>query len=652
MNAAQIKLAWYWNRLRSMSTPEMLHRLSEMAKRKASRSADVRLFDAGEGPLPGLATLRGRLVQPDEGLLQNWRDVLEAARHGRYVMLGTTWLGVAGPEKWHLDPVSGRAWAKDRYCFDISWRHERMLGDVKYTAELNRLQYLQPIAALAHATGDNAAARFCVAEIESWIDTNPPFLGIHWVSGIELALRVISFLVVIGCLGENAFNPAQKRKIRDTLLAHAFWLERYPSRYSSANNHLIAEATALFVLGTLAPDLPGATSWRDYGRETLIRESSRQFHEDGVGAEQSPTYTAFTLEMYLLCLHVAEAAGNPFPAKPRERLGRAGEFLRWITDSEGNQPRFGDDDEGRVITSQLAHERHYVSSVLACLAAMLNRSDLAPPQPEPHLRQVLFGVPAESARGPQGVRRFVAGGYTVARTRPAGRDAMLLFDHGPLGYLSIAAHGHADALAVWLHLDGQPIIADAGTYLYHSGGEWRDHFRGTRVHNTLCLGGADQSVMVGPFNWSQKARCKLLSCEERAENWRVLAEHDGYRRRFGLVHVRSVHGDETGYLIADRLEGTAKAEPLEASGRFIIAPNAAPEAGDGGRVRIHLGGRPQLELAFFTGREESGVPLPAHLETVSVSEQFGTRMDSHAVAWKLPAAEVRKSSVITRISVL
>ena len=220
MNAAQVKLAWYWNRLRSMSTPEMLHRLSEMAKRKASRSADVRLFDAGEGPLPGLATLRGRPVQPDEGLLQNWRDVFEAARHGRYVLLGMTWPGVAGPEKWHLDPVSGRAWAKDRYCFDISWRHERMLGDVKYTAELNRLQHLQPIAALAHATGDNAAARFCVAEIESWIDTNPPFLGIHWVSGIELALRVRALhldddLVAVGkSRGVNLADRGRRQGLR------------------------------------------------------------------------------------------------------------------------------------------------------------------------------------------------------------------------------------------------------------------------------------------------------------------------------------------------------------------------------------------------------------------------------------------------------
>ena len=33
--------------------------------------------------------------------------------------------------------------------------------------------------------------------------------------------------------------------------------------------------------------------------------------------------------------------------------------------------------------------------------------------------------------------------------------AVLTFDHGPVGYLSIAAHGHADTLAVWLSI-GRP----------------------------------------------------------------------------------------------------------------------------------------------------------------------------------------------------
>ena len=47
---------------------------------------------------------------------------------------------------------------------------------------------------------------------------------------------------------------------------------------------------------------------------------------------------------------------------------------------------------------------------------------------------------------------------------------------------------------------------------------------------------ADQSTISGPFNWSHKAETRLD--EARAgSDWRLAASHDGYEKRFGLVHV-------------------------------------------------------------------------------------------------------------------
>ena len=83
----------------------------------------------------------------------------------------------------------------------------------------------------------------------------------------------------------------------------------------------------------------------------------------------------------------------------------------------------------------------------------------------------------------------------------SGRKTLMVMDHGPLGHLSIAAHGHADALALWLHIGDQPVLVDAGTYLYHSGGAWRDRLRGTPLHNTLSLDDRNSSRIAGPFNW-------------------------------------------------------------------------------------------------------------------------------------------------------
>ena len=99
---------------------------------------------------------------------------------------------------------------------------------------------------------------------------------------------------------------------------------------------------------------------------------------------------------------------------------------------------------------------------------------------------------------------------------------------GPLGYLSIAAHGHADALAVTLSLDGQEVIGDPGAASYYGHPEWRQVHRGTRVHPTVTVDGENQSVSGGPFLWTGHARVRVHAVD--LERGIFDAEHDGYRR--------------------------------------------------------------------------------------------------------------------------
>ena len=116
------------------------------------------------------------------------------------------------------------------------------------------------------------------------------------------------------------------------------------------------------------------------------------------------------------------------------------------------------------------------------------------------------------------------GGLVVLRTG----QHRLTMDVGPLGYLSIAAHGHADALAVTLSVAGRELIVDPGTVSYYGNPPWRTVQRGTRAHPTVCVDGLDQSVMGGPFYWSRHAATKVRSVD--LHYGIVDAEHDGYRR--------------------------------------------------------------------------------------------------------------------------
>src|SRR5690606_21553276 len=132
-------------------------------------------------------------------------------------------------------------------------------------------------------------------------------------------------MLTVSLLGPETIPGDVAARLRTALHAHAVWLARYPSRYSSANNHLIAEAAGLFLLGTLMRDLAGADANRSEGFRILCGEAERQILADGVGAEQSATYTAFTLEWYLLALKVGRNTGTIFPPHVLRRLAAAGE---------------------------------------------------------------------------------------------------------------------------------------------------------------------------------------------------------------------------------------------------------------------------------------------------------------------------------------
>ncbi len=67
------------------------------------------------------------------------------------------------------------------------------------------------------------------------------------------------------------------------------------------------------------------------------------------------------------------------------------------------------------------------------------------------------------------------------------------FDHAELGFNTIAAHGHADALHITLMIDGEKIFIDPGTYCYHSDITWRNYFRKTKNHNTVTINQENQS---------------------------------------------------------------------------------------------------------------------------------------------------------------
>jgi hypothetical protein len=342
-----------------------------------------------------------------------------------------------------------------------------------------------------------------------------------------------------------------RRRWLDAVYQHAQFIHGHFSFYSSANNHLIGEAAGLFVAALTWPQWPRACAWLTEAKELLEREALLQNAPDGVNREQAVSYQQFELDLLLFPLLAGRANGTKFSAAYESRIEAMIEYLASIMDAGGNVPMIGDSDDALVV--RLAQDEGHCTfrSLLATGAVLFRRGDFkAKAGKLDDKTRWFFGEGADSAfeqldgaRTQLPVRRaFTHGGYYILGCGfETENEIRLVADAGPLGYQTIAAHGHADALAFTLCVGGKEFLIDPGTYAYHTQGEWRRYFRGTAAHNTLRVDGMDQSQSGGNFMWLRKAdaRCTLWRpSDERDvfEGW-----HDGYAQLPDpVVHRRRI----------------------------------------------------------------------------------------------------------------
>jgi hypothetical protein len=615
-----------------MGPAETVHRLVEAAKKTSGRRYSGWNAFPTAGPL---RTISGAALHLKAGSDMAKAVTIEAnnVRCGIFTLLGARWPRPSAMppsrEFWHIDPADGQLWPRcDDYCFDIDFRHGVGTGEIKRIWEINRLQFLLPLAAEAHLNNDSTARELVAGITFSWMDGNVPFRGPNWNSPIELALRLISVAVSLSLTGTDHLDEAGRDKILRFFAAHAFWIARYPSLYSSANNHRVAELAGLVVATTMAPGISNAQRLREQSWLALLAEIEQQILPDGTGAEQAPNYTAFMVEIALVAALFAHEANLALSTGAIERLALWAEHSRWLMSEDGSLPAIGDCDEGRVLALTQTAEPRYVASVVGAVAGVLGRPNLAPPARDDHLRDALFGSPDRPVPLQPGVRSFKDGGLSIVRS--SGPPAFtLVFDHGPLGYLSIAAHGHADALAIWLHVRGRPVLVDAGTYLYFGDRRWRDRFRSTSVHNTLVVADTDSSRPAGPFNWATKAKARLISATSEPFP-RFVAEHDGYVERFGCRHRRTVEVPQvSSIVIVDELIGGECREPVSVN--FLVEPSLRAAVETPTAVRIEENGTPVLRM-------ESLGPLAARIVRGDeagglgwISKTFGSRVPTDQI---------------------
>ncbi len=649
------KLRWRYNRLRCMTPAEIAHRVMRAV---ASRMEAAGLIPERAVPEPDLAPAPQRWIHAGarveaprylaaaDRIAEGWLDIF-ALRN----------VDIGSPPRWNRDPKTGIE-GPLIYGKTLDYRDTNLIGDCKYLWEPNRHQHLVTLAQ-AYALSQKKRYADVIAEhLESWFLACPHRMGPNWSSALEPAIRLINWSATWQLLGgahSQVFerHPELRASWLRSIYQHAEFVNGWFSLHSSANNHLIGEAAGLFIAAVTWPHWPRAKAWLETSKRILEREVLLQNFPDGVNREQAVAYQQYELDILILCLLAGKASGQWFSAAYESRIEAMLDFLASIMDASGNIPMFGDSDDGYVV--RLSQEKGFClfRSVLASGAILFRRGDFKmKARSLDDKNRWLFGAGADAQFDaidsektwlpPR--QQFPEGGYYILGCEfETPNEIRLVADAGPLGYQSIAAHGHADALSFTLSAGGREFLIDPGTYAYHTHGRWRQYFRGTAAHNTVRVDGLDQSEPGGNFMWLSHARagCSLwLSSahKDSFEGW-----HNGYMRFPDPVkHRRMIELDKSArrIVIEDTLEMADEHDielffhcselcEVDAAGEDYVLTQ------DGVSIRLLL---PKTEDSSAQIRRGSVAPISGW-----VSRAFDARQPTATIVWR---AKLRENVVL------
>ena len=481
---------------------------------------------------------------------------------GRFDIFALRDVALGFPPPWNRDPKTGTD-APLAFGKRLDYRDPALVGDIKYLWETNRHYELVNLAQAYHLTKAQIWSTACRDLLESWFDACPYPHGQAWSSALENAVRLVNWALAWHFLGGEAcllFEGAAGARLRQRWLTsvqqHCHFIAGHLSLHSSANNHLMGEYMALFIGALTWPYWPASAGWCAGGRHGLQQQALLQNGDDGVNREQAIWYHHEVAGMLLLSGLFGRANGQPLSSACWQRLERMLEFIHGLMDVAGNMPMIGDADDAALRLSCDPHCNPY-RALLASGAVLFGRADFAAKAGsfDDQSRWLLGDAAAATfaALLPPAGRPGKTGGVALRRTFPDGgyyilgcdfdtaSEIRLVADAGPLGYLGIAAHGHADALALTLSAAGLPLLIDPGTYAYHSEPAWRNYFRGTAAHNTARVDGLDQSVIGGNFMWLHKASAVLEQWHSTPQQDCLVAHHNGYLRlRDPVLHRRRI----------------------------------------------------------------------------------------------------------------
>lgn len=628
------KILWYVNRLKAMNVREVMWRLDQkrIEKQEQRRFAGTRVNIGDRIFNPAFAELRFDCNALGVNFYDNFSSNINCHELDvNLPLIGSCgWVPSVNTEIHLLKGADYERWP-DTFSYKLNYKQRDDLGDARTNWEKNRhfqwsltakRIYVLSLNTNYHELSTNyslfdSAVVELEKEVTEWMEKNPFLHGISWTSAMEFAIRSINWMYALAFVQKAGKDIPQ---LRNGIINITDYLTKHYSRFSSANNHLLVEATAIGLAGYAFGHKP----WQELAARILTEELPKQNYSDGVNKELSLHYQTFGMEAYLLLSHVMQKNNDSRWKQWMPMLQKEAEFVAHSSWREKTVCEFGDDDEGKILDLQGGewHQWEWVLQ-LASLVTGVRYSAFENVCENTHwlfTEEEIENIKRQPLYDASKSRCFEIGGNSFLRDKD--NRILIGIDHAELGFGSIAAHGHADALSFQMLVDGETVFADPGTYIYHCWIEERDKFRKTINHNTLCLmdnnkSFVNQSKMLGAFMWGDRAHCRLVDYEIGDERDVLIAEHDGYRP---CIHRRKFEFDKFKRVLNIEDEVT---EHVNYAVTFMLGQNVEPmQMADGG---IELRTTTAVIDMHVDGAERIAI------EDAELSPEYGVKVASKAI---------------------
>lgn len=451
----------------------------------------------------------------------------------------------------------------------VQWR-ENPSGDPDFISMFNRMPHWRPLLYAWILTGKAAYATKVVAELEGWLDQNPPpaiqpeAIGRYRVQvpwrQLEMGIRMSeSWPVALLILAETDLLSAE---LLARMVASMDWHGRVLSEISplmhpeAEGNWFTFEMDGLLTLAAMLPELKQSKAWLALAWHHLERNAAISLTTEGGQEEGAPHYHNSCVSQFSHSAHVARQNGVQ-PSEQFETLLRnAALYSLHACRPNGTNVPWADSDASTtpisaILGATLALDFWEPLATLKCFVpidVILSCADelyFAESEPDVWLDKVKAtpAAPSDLVLWAKSLDQAM-----VRTDWSAGASSLFFGCRTPTKY----GHAHIDPAAFDFCLGGRPILVDPGRFIYDEVPE-RRMFKSATFHNTITINDREPFEYVSSFALGPQRDGRLIK-GYNTENFTAFeSQQDNFAP---VLHQRAVVLMRNGALVVlDALHG-------------------------------------------------------------------------------------------------